>query len=49
MLAALNSGAIPPLQNSFRKFDVTIATLGNLPKMAVLNERLNKTDMEKVG
>ena len=26
-----------------------LATLKNLPKMAVLKERLNKTDMEKVG
>ena len=33
----------------FIKFDVAIATLENLLKMAVLNKRLNKTDMEKVG
>ena len=31
------------------KFDVVIATLENLLNMAVLNKRLNKTDMEKVG
>ena len=31
------------------KFDVTIATLEDLLKMAVLNKRVNKTDMEKVG
>ena len=28
---------------------VTIATFKNLPNMAVLEERLNKTDIEKVG
>ena len=33
----------------FIKFDVAIATLENLLKMAVLKKRLNKTDMEKVG
>ena len=33
----------------FIKFDVVIATLENLLKMAVLKKRLNKTDMEKVG
>ena len=29
-------------------FDLAIATFKNLLKMAVLKERLNKTDMEKV-
>ena len=29
-------------------FDVAIATLENLLKIAVLNKHLNKTDMEKV-
>ena len=38
-----------PLQNSFLKFDVALATLEDLLKMTVLNKRLNKTDMEKVG
>ena len=32
-----------------KKFDVTIATFKNLLEMAVLKERLNKTDMEQVG
>ena len=45
----LNSGANPPLLNSFRKFDVAVATFKNLLKMAVLEDRLNKTDIEKVG
>ena len=45
----LKSGKNPPLQNSFIKFDVAIATLENLLKMALLNKRLNKTDMEKVS
>ena len=48
-IEAQNSGENPPLQNSFIKFDVAIATLENLLKMAVLNKRLNKMDMEKVG
>ena len=48
-IETLNSGANPPLKNSFIKFDVAIATLENLLKMAVLNNRLNKTDMEKAG
>ena len=30
------------------KFEVAIATLKNLLKIAVLKEHLNKTDMEKV-
>ena len=48
-IETLNSGANPPLENSFAKFDIAIATLENLLKMAVLNKRLNKTDMEKIG
>ena len=31
------------------KFDVAIATLNDLQKMAELKERLNKTGMGKVG
>ena len=48
-IETLNSGANPPLQNLFMKFDVAIATLENLLKMAVLNKRLNKMHKEKVG
>ena len=47
-IEALNSGENTPLSNLFIKFDVAIATLENLLKMAVLNKRLNKMDMEKV-
>ena len=46
-METLNSGANPPLQILFIKFDVAIATFKNLLKMVVLKERLNKTDMEK--
>ena len=42
-IETLNSGANPPLQNLFIKFDVGIATLENLLKMAVLHKHLNKT------
>ena len=45
-IETLNSDANPPLYTSFIKFD---ATFKNLLKMAVLKERLNKKDMEKVG
>ena len=48
-IETLNSGTNLPLQTSFIKFDVAIATFKNLLKMAVLKERLNKKDMEKVG
>ena len=48
-IETLKSGTNLPLQTSFIKFDVAIATLKNLLKMAVLKERLNKKDMEKVG
>ena len=47
-IETLNSGAYPPLYNSFIKFDVAKATYKNLLKMAVLKEGLNETDMEKV-
>ena len=49
-IETLNSGTNhPPLQTSFKNFDVAIATLKNLLKMAFLKERLNETDMEKIG
>ena len=48
-IETLRSGLNLPLQNSFIKFDVAIATFKNLLKMAVLQECLNKTDVEKVG
>ena len=48
-IEALNPGANPPVKTSFIKFDVAIATLNNLLQMVILKERLNKTDMEKVG
>ena len=48
-IETLNSGANPPLQTSFIKFDVAIAISKNLLKMAVLKDRLNKTGMKKVG
>ena len=48
-IETLNSGANPLLQNSSIKFDVAIDTLENLLRMTVLNNRLNKTDMGKVG
>ena len=44
-----NFGANPPLKTSTIKFDVAIAIFKNLLKMAVLQDLLNKTDMEKVG
>ena len=37
------------LYTLFIKFDVAIATFKNLLNMAVLEERLNKTDIEKIG
>ena len=48
-IETLNSGENLPLQTSFLKFDVDIATFKNLLNMAILEERLNKTDIEKVG
>ena len=45
----LNSGENPPLKTSFIKFDIAIATFKNLFNMVVLEERLNKMDIEKVG
>ena len=47
-IETLNSGANPALQNSFMKYDVTIAAIENLLKMTILNKRLNKKDMKKV-
>ena len=44
-----NSGENPLLQTSFIKFDVAITTFKYLLNKAVLEERLNKTDIEKVG
>ena len=49
LYGTLNSGASPPLWTLFIKFDVAITTFKNLLKMAVLKERLNKTDIRKVG
>ena len=48
-IETLNCSANPPSLNSFKKFCAAIATFKNLLKMTVLGERLNKTDMEKVG
>ena len=45
----LNSGANPPLWTSFIKFNVAVASFKNLLKMAVLKERLNKTEIKKIG
>ena len=43
------SGANLSLWKSFIKIGVTVYTLENLLKIAVLNRRLNKADMERVG
>ena len=48
-IETLNSGANPSLANSFIKFYFVVVTLENLLKMAILNKRLNKTNMEKIG
>ena len=45
----LNSGENLPLQTSFIKFDVAISVFKNLLDMAVIEEHLNKTDIENVG
>ena len=37
------------LYTLFITFNVAIATFKNLLNMAILEERLNKTDIEKVG
>ena len=37
------------LYTLFITFNVAIATFKNLLNMAVLEERLNKTDIEKIG
>ena len=44
-----NHGENPPLQTSFIKLDVAIAIFRHLLNMAVLEERLNKTELENVG
>ena len=48
-IETLNSGQKPSLQTSFIKPDVAIATFKNLFNMAVLEEHLNKADIEKVA
>ena len=48
-IETLNSGKNSSLQTSFVRFDVPIATFKNLLNMAVSEERLNKTDIGKVG
>ena len=48
-IETLNSDENPPLYTSFIKFDVAIATFKNLLNMGVLEERLDKTDIEKIG
>ena len=47
-IETLNYGENPPLYTSFIKFYVATATFKNLLNMAVLEECLNKTDIEKV-
>ena len=47
-IETLNSGKSPPLKTSFIKFDVAIATFKILLNIAVLEERLHKTDIEKI-
>ena len=44
----LNSGKNPPLETSFIKFDVAVATFKNPLNMAVSEVRLNVTYIEKV-
>ena len=48
-IETLNSGKNLALQTLFIKFDVAIATFKNMLNMAILEECLNKTDIEKVG
>ena len=48
-METLNYGEKLLLQTSFIKFDVAIPTFKNLLNIAVLEEHLNKTYMEKVG
>ena len=45
----LNFGVNPLLQTWLIKSDIAIANFKNLLNMAFLEERLNKTDIEKVG
>ena len=47
-IETLNSGTNLSFSTSFKKFDVAIATIKNLLKMAVWKKHLNKTEMEKV-
>ena len=47
-IETLNSGENPSLLTSFIKPDVAIATFKNLLNMAVLEEHLNKANIEKV-
>ena len=48
-IETIASGKNLSLQTSFITFDVTIANFKNLLDMAVLEERLYKTGMEKVS
>ena len=48
-IETFNSGSNLPLYSSFIKFDVAITTFKNLLMIAVLKERLNKTEVEKIG
>ena len=48
-IETITSGQNSPLQTPLIKFDIAIATFKNLLNMAVLEERLNKTNVEKVG
>ena len=48
-IQTLNSGENPSLQTSSIKFDIAIVTFKNLLNMAVLEEHVNKTDIEKIG
>ena len=48
-IETLDSGANLPSQTLFIKFEVLIVTFKNMLKMAVLKERLDKTNMEKAG
>ena len=47
-IETLNSAANPPLYTSFIKFDVAIATYKTVLKMAVVKDRVNKMEMEKL-
>ena len=47
-IETLNSAANPPLYTSFIKFDVAITTFKTVLKMAVVKDRVNKMEMEKL-